>query len=57
MLSHGGILNNCEGAYNLLKTFISVRAKVLDMASTISHSYEHTVQFVQIVVAAKVLLC
>ena len=25
MLSHGGILNNCEGAYTLLKKFISVK--------------------------------
>ena len=54
MLSHGGILNNCEGAYELLKTFISNKTKVFDLASTLSHSYEHTVQFVQIVVAARV---
>ena len=53
MLSHGGILNNCEGAYNLLKTFISNRPKFLTWLP-LSHSYEHTVQFVQIVVAAKV---
>tara|TARA_B100000767_G_scaffold212275_1_gene199480 strand:- start:149 stop:1852 length:1704 start_codon:yes stop_codon:yes gene_type:complete len=53
MLSHGGILNNCDGAYNLLKTFISKRPKFLTWLP-LSHSYEHTVQFVQIVVAAKV---
>ena len=53
MLSHGGILNNCEGAYNLLKTFISNRPKFLTWLP-LSHSYEHTVQFVQIVVGAKV---
>jgi len=53
MLSHGGILNNCEGAYNLLKTFISDKPKFLTWLP-LSHSYEHTVQFVQIVVAAKV---
>ena len=53
MLSHGGILNNCEGAYNLLKTFVSKRPKFLTWLP-LSHSYEHTVQFVQIVVAAKV---
>jgi long-chain acyl-CoA synthetase len=53
MLSHGGILNNCEGAYNLLKTFISNRPKFLTWLP-LSHSYEHTVQFVQIVVAGKV---
>ena len=53
ILSHGGILNNCEGAYHLLKTFISDRPKFLTWLP-LSHSYEHTVQFVQIVVAAKV---
>ena len=53
MLSHGGILNNCEGAYELLKTFISSRPKFLTWLP-LSHSYEHTVQFVQIVVGAKV---
>ena len=53
MLSHGGILNNCEGAYNLLKKFISEKPKFLTWLP-LSHSYEHTVQFVQIVVAAKV---
>ena len=53
MLSHGGILNNCEGAYDLLKKFISKKPKFLTWLP-LSHSYEHTVQFVQIVVAAKV---
>ena len=53
MLSHGGILNNCEGAYGLLKTFISKRPKFLTWLP-LSHSYEHTVQFVQIVVGARV---
>jgi long-chain acyl-CoA synthetase len=53
MLSHGGILNNCEGAYRLLKTFISKKPKFLTWLP-LSHSYEHTVQFVQIVVGARV---
>jgi len=53
MLSHGGILNNCEGAYELLKTFISKKPKFLTWLP-LSHSYEHTIQFVQIVVGAKV---
>jgi len=53
MLSHGGILNNCEGAYELLKNFITKRPKFLTWLP-LSHSYEHTVQFVQIVVGAKV---
>ena len=53
VLSHGGILNNCEGALNLLKQFISKNPKFLTWLP-LSHSYEHTVQFVQIVVGAKV---
>ena len=53
MLSHGGILNNCEGAYELLKKFISNRPRFLTWLP-LSHSYEHTIQFVQIVVAARV---
>ena len=53
MLSHGGILNNCEGSYGLLKTFISKKPKFLTWLP-LSHSYEHTVQFVQIVVGARV---
>jgi len=53
MLSHGGILNNCEGAYNLLKEFIPNNPKFLTWLP-LSHSYEHTVQFVQVVVAARV---
>ena len=53
ILSHGGILSNSEGAYALLKTFISKRPKFLTWLP-LSHSYEHTVQFVQIVVGAKV---
>jgi len=53
MLSHGGILNNCEGAYELLKSFISKAPKFLTWLP-LSHSYEHTVQFVQIAIGAKV---
>jgi long-chain acyl-CoA synthetase len=53
MLSHGGILNNCEGAHDMLKKFISNKPKFLTWLP-LSHSYEHTVQFVQIVVGARV---
>ena len=53
MLSHGGILNNCEGSCGLLKSIISKKAKFLTWLP-LSHSYEHTVQFVQIAVGAKV---
>jgi len=53
VLSHGGILSNCEGALGLLKEFISKNPKFLTWLP-LSHSYEHTVQFVQIVVGAQV---
>ena len=53
MLSHGGILSNCEGACELLKPMISNHPKFLTWLP-LSHSYEHTVQFVQIAVGAKV---
>ena len=53
ILSHGGILNNCEGSCDLLKSIISTQPKFLTWLP-LSHSYEHTVQFVQIAVAAKV---
>ena len=53
VLSHGGILNNCEGGYELLKPLISKQTRFLTWLP-LSHSYEHTVQFIQIAVAAKV---
>ena len=53
VLSHGGILNYCEGALGLLKEFVSKKPKFLTWLP-LSHSYEHTVQFVQIVVGAQV---
>ena len=53
MLSHGGILNNCEGSIELLNKIINVRPKFLTWLP-LSHSYEHTVQFVQIAVGAKI---
>ena len=53
VLSHGGILNNCEGAMDILKPLISDQTRFLTWLP-LSHSYEHTVQFVQISVAAKI---
>jgi long-chain acyl-CoA synthetase len=53
MLSHGGILSNCEGSIYLLKEIISEKPKFLTWLP-LSHSYEHTVQFVQIAIGAKV---
>jgi long-chain acyl-CoA synthetase len=53
MLSHGGILNNCEGSKKLLKEIITTKPKFLTWLP-LSHSYEHTVQFVQIAVGAKI---
>ena len=53
MLSHGGILSNCEGALFLLQEFISKKVRFLTWLP-LSHSYEHTVQFVQIALGARV---
>ena len=53
ILSHGGILNNLVGAYEIIKPLIDKRPIFLTWLP-LSHSYEHTVQFVQIAVGAKV---
>ena len=53
VLSHGGILNNLEGACEILKPLIDKRPIFLTWLP-LSHSYEHTVQFAQIAVGAKV---
>ena len=53
ILSHGGILNNLEGANEILKPLIDKKPIFLTWLP-LSHSYEHTVQFVQISVGAKV---
>jgi len=53
ILSHGGILNNMEGAEEILKPIIDNKPIFLTWLP-LSHSYEHTVQFVQIAVGAKV---
>jgi len=53
ILSHGGILNNCEGALKILEPLLTKQTRFLTWLP-LSHSYEHTVQFVQISVAAKI---
>ena len=53
ILSHGGILNNIEGALEILKPLI-VKKPIFLTWLPLSHSYEHTVQFAQIAVGAKV---
>ena len=53
ILSHGGILNNCEGALDILKPLITNQTRFLTWLP-LSHSYEHTVQFVQISIGAKI---
>ncbi|MBD1163896.1 long-chain fatty acid--CoA ligase [Pelagibacterales bacterium SAG-MED11] len=54
MLSHGGILSNCEGAQEILKSLIKKDSPVFLTWLPLSHSYEHTVQYVQILLGAKV---
>ena len=54
VLSHGGILSNCEGALRLLQPIIKDQKITFLTWLPLSHSYEHTVQFIQIMVGAKV---
>ncbi|AEA80994.1 long-chain-fatty-acid--CoA ligase [Candidatus Pelagibacter sp. IMCC9063] len=53
VLSHGGILSNCEGALELLSD-IKINNHTFLTWLPLSHSYEHTIQFVQIALSAKV---
>ena len=53
VLSHGGILSNCEGAMKILKPLIKKDPIFLTWLP-LSHSYEHTVQFIQILVGAQI---
>ncbi len=54
ILSHGGILSNCEGAIHLLNPLINKKKPIFLTWLPLSHSYEHTVQFIQILIGAKV---
>ena len=54
MLSHGGILSNCEGAGEILKSLTKDEEPVFLTWLPLSHSYEHTVQYVQISLGAKI---
>jgi len=56
VLSHGGILSNCQGALEVLKSLIEKERIVFLTWLPLSHSYEHTVQFVQILLGAKVFM-
>ena len=53
ILSHGGILKNCEGALEFLDFIKNLRSTFLTWLP-LSHSYEHTVQFVQLTLGAKI---
>ena len=54
MLSHGGILSNCEGAQEILDKLVKNEKPVFLTWLPLSHSYEHTVQYVQISLGAKI---
>ena len=54
MLSHGGILSNCEGAGEILNSLVKKDSPVFLTWLPLSHSYEHTVQYVQISLGAKI---
>ena len=54
VLSHGGILSNCEDAVELLKPLTEKKNPIFLTWLPLSHSYEHTVQFIQIILGAEV---
>ena len=54
MLSHGGILSNCEGAREILNSLVKKDLPIFLTWLPLSHSYEHTVQYVQISLGAKI---
>ncbi len=54
MLSHGGILSNCEGAQEILNQLAQDSEPTFLTWLPLSHSYEHAVQFVQISLGAKI---
>ena len=54
VLSHGGILSNCESAVELLEPLTKKKNPIFLTWLPLSHSYEHTVQFIQIIVGAKI---
>jgi len=54
ILSHGGILSNCESAVELLEPLTKKKNPIFLTWLPLSHSYEHTVQFIQIIVGAKI---
>ena len=53
ILSHGGIISNCEGAIEIIKEIKTKQFKFLTWLP-LSHSYEHTIQFVQMAVGAEI---
>ena len=54
VLSHGGILTKCEYKEKLIQTLKKKKKPVFLTWLPLSHSYEHTVQFVQILIGAKI---
>ena len=54
MLSHGGILSNCDGAKEILEPLVKNDESVFLTWLPLSHSYEHTVQYVQISLGARI---
>ena len=53
ILSHGGILSNCEGALDILQSLTKKKEPVFLTWLPLSHSYEHAVQFIQIFLGLK----
>ncbi len=54
VLIYGGILSNCEGALEILNPLIKKKKPIFLTWLPLSHSYEHTVQYIQILIGAKI---
>ena len=55
MLSHGAMLINCSGAQELLKNLMSDLSEIRFLSwLPLSHSYEHTLQFYEMVIGAQI---
>ena len=57
VLSHGGILANWQGGSEILNPLIKNKDPIFLTWLPLSHSYEHAVQFIQILLGGQSFLC
>ncbi|MCP4327714.1 MAG: long-chain fatty acid--CoA ligase [Alphaproteobacteria bacterium] len=55
MLSHGAVISNCDGAFNIFKKHVAIDSEVFLCFLPLSHAYEHTAgQFLPICIGAQI---